>query len=106
MEACAGDFDMAALVNLLTMYTHMMQPPGPSLLSTIKAIVHERSQPDAKEQIRLRDLTNIIWACSKMDYRCGCAQCCIRYSMLFRIDEELPHKREIGRITPKCSHNY
>ena len=30
----------------------------------------------------------------------------IPYSMLFRIDEELRHKREIARITPKCSHNY
>ena len=30
----------------------------------------------------------------------------IPYSMLFRIDEELPHKREIARFTPKCSHNY
>ena len=24
------------------------------------------------------------------------------YSMLFRIHEELPHKREISRTTPKC----
>ena len=30
----------------------------------------------------------------------------IPYPMLFRINEELPHKREIARITPKCSHNY
>ena len=33
-------------------------------------------------------------------------ECNIPYSMLFRIDEELPHEREIARITPKCSHNY
>ena len=29
----------------------------------------------------------------------------IPYSMSFRTDEELPHKREIAPITPKCSHN-
>ena len=36
----------------------------------------------------------------------GTVELDIPYSMLFRIDEELPHKREIARITPKCSHNY
>ena len=30
----------------------------------------------------------------------------VPYSMLFRIDKVLPHKREMARITPKCSHHF
>ena len=52
------------------------------------------------------DLLSCAEIAAVSSFKCPNPHNAIPYSMLFRIDEELPHKREIARITPKCIHKY